>query len=495
MPNADVVIVGSGLAALCTAEKLCQQKNVIIITKRSIKDNNSYMAQGGIAAAIALDDHWCYHYQDTMEAGCYHNNPEAVSYLVQQGSSEIRKLLREGMLFDQDESGLSLGREGAHGKRRILHAGGDATGKYLLEHMLEKVKKHVTIIEHEMVLDLIIEEGICKGIITRDNQQVTYYYAPHTVLATGGIGALYAFSSNQNTITGDGIAMAYRAGAKLADLEFVQFHPTMLYVDGACKGLISEAVRGEGAVLRNSKGEQFMKRYAQGDLSPRDVVSRAIHEQMLQGEKVYLDITPVAGFVERFPSISALCDEYGVCIAHGKIPVVPGAHFHMGGIATNLDGETSVPGLYAVGEVACNGVHGANRLASNSLLEGLVFGGRLGKYLLQKQEEPFSLPIHKEVLYCNTLFPKQEELQHMMMTYAGIVRTEEGLQHAQRWLNQYTAHTENAIEPTNEQMKMKNMLLVAWLIVTAALNRRNSIGGHFRKDFPHREASELHVTI
>ncbi|WP_028402925.1 L-aspartate oxidase [Ectobacillus panaciterrae] len=494
MPNADVLIIGSGIAAFSVAEKLCQEKNVIIITKKTRWHNNSNMAQGGIAAAVASDDHWTNHYNDTLTAGCYYNNKEAVAYLVQQGPSEMQRLVQEGMQFDRDEIGLSLGKEGAHGERRILHAGGDATGKNLLRHFVERIKKQVTIVEHEMVLNLIIQDGTCIGVVTRDNDNVTTaYYAPHTVLATGGIGALYSFSSNDTTITGDGLAMAYRAGADMADLEFVQFHPTMLYINGSCRGLVSEAVRGEGAVLKNTKGERFMEHiHEQGDLAPRDVVAREIHEQILQGEEVYLDISMIDRFSSRFPTISALCKQSGLSLERGRIPVVPGAHFHMGGIRTNLNGETTIRGLYAVGETACNGVHGANRLASNSLLEGIVFGGRLGSYLLQ-QNMRVPKPIHHTapVPMKPIVLPGKEEIQQMMMKCAGIVRTEEGLLEAKRWLEQYMpfdgfgtlAH--EAL--TNEQVMVFNMLTASWLITIAALKRRGSIGGHFRSDFPHLE--------
>jgi L-aspartate oxidase len=491
MPNADVLIIGSGIAAFSVAEKVCQEKNVIIITKETRRRNNSNMAQGGIAAAVAPQDHWINHYNDTLTAGCNYNSKEAVSYLVQQGPKEMQRLIREGMTFDKDENELSLGKEGAHGERRILHAGGDATGKNLLHHFIERIKEKVTIVEHEMVLDLIMQDGVCIGVLTRDNNSViTSYYAPHTVLATGGIGAIYSFSSNDGTITGDGLAMAYRAGAAVTDLEFVQFHPTMLYIDGKCCGLVSEAVRGEGAVLRNTQGERFMENiHEQADLAPRDVVSRAIHEQILHGEEVYLDISMIDHFSLRFPTISALCQNNGLSLEKGRIPVVPGAHFHMGGIQTNLDGETTIPGLFAVGEAACNGVHGANRLASNSLLEGIVFGGRLGNYLLrQKGAVLRRINSEKSVRVKPTALPAKEEIQEIMMKYAGIVRTEEGLLYAKRWLESYmTFDGFGTLEYdvlNNEQVTVFNMLTAAWLITVAALERRESIGGHYRSDFP-----------
>ncbi|MBO9130491.1 L-aspartate oxidase [Bacillus sp. 165] len=495
MPFADVVIIGSGIAALSAAEKLCQTKNVIIITKKKLRNNNSNLAQGGVAVAIADDDHWQKHYTDTLIAGCFHNDETAVQLLVGTGPKEVQRLIQQGMQFDYDGNGkLSLGQEGAHRERRILHAGGDATGANLMDHLLKRVQDKVTFVEDEMVLDFIIQNGRCLGVITRDKEQVTKaYYAPHTILAAGGIGALYTYTSNDSTITGDGIAMMYRAGGILTDLEFVQFHPTMLYVNGRCCGLVSEAVRGEGAVLLNSKQEKFMERvHEQKDLAPRDVVARAIHEQILLEEKVYLDISMIPHFSERFPTISALCEENGIQIDSGLIPVMPGVHFHMGGVKTNLQGDTGIHGLYAVGEVACNGVHGANRLASNSLLEGLVFGSRVGEHILSQEVEGITESISGEsTAGCSILLPQKEHIQDIMMKYVGIVRSEQQLLYAKQWLEQYMVQLDGfgtlpSDSLTSEQIVIVNMLTTAWLITSAALQRKESIGGHYRIDYPLR---------
>lgn len=491
MPNADVLIIGSGVAALRVAQTICHEKNVIIITKKTGRNNNTNLAQGGIAAAVSSSDHPDDHYADTLTAGCHYNNTEAVRYLVEHGPKEMQTLLENGMRFDGDEQGLHLGKEGAHRQRRILHAGGDATGKNLLAHLAEQVLPYVTVVEQEMVLDLIIENQTCHGVVTRDCKgEIQKYYAQSVVLATGGIGGLYAFTSNDCTVTGDGLAMVYRAGGELVDLEFVQFHPTMLHVNGACCGLVSEAVRGEGAILRNGKGERFMMSvHEQQDLAPRDVVARAIHEQMLAGETVYLDISSIANFEERFPTVASLCEKHGVAIQDQSIPVVPGAHFHMGGVKTNCDGETSINRLYAVGEVACNGVHGANRLASNSLLEGLVFGKRVGEHILENSRPRI---VGTDEIVNGDLqqiqLPTKEEIQEMMMQYVGIVRTEEGLLYAKQWLEQYGTYNkplpyENL---TNEDITIINMLTVCHLLTKAALQRRESIGGHYRSDFPNR---------
>lgn len=491
MPSADVVIIGSGVAALSVAKAVCHEKNVILITKKTRQNNNTNLAQGGIAAAVASYDHPDDHYEDTLTAGCYYNHEEAVRYLVEQGPATMNELIERGMAFDVDEHGLHLGKEGAHRKRRVLHAGGDATGKNLLQQLLREVSPYVTIVEHEMLLHVIAEENICRGVITRDEKGETHRYgAEHVVLATGGIGSIYACTSNDESITGDGLAVAYRAGAELVDLEFVQFHPTMLYINGEGNGLVSEAVRGEGAVLINGKGERFMEHvHEQQDLAPRDVVSRAIHEQLLAGEDVYLDITNIGHFTERFPTVSALCEAQNIDITNGKIPVAPGAHFHMGGIKVNENGETSIARLYAVGEVACNGVHGANRLASNSLLEGLVFGKRTGEYILGQKticdvnegREITEAPVMKA-------FPKKQEIQQLMMKYVGIVRTEEGLLYAKEWLKQYDVYDASIQyeELTNEEITIMNMLTVCYLLTKAALERKESIGSHCRSDFPKR---------
>lgn len=499
MPNADVLIIGSGVAALRVAQTICHEKNVMIITKKTRRNNNTNLAQGGIAAAVASYDHPDDHYEDTLTAGCHHNNTEAVRYLVEQGPREMKTLLDNGMRFDSDERGLHLGKEGAHRKRRILHAGGDATGKNLLEHLAEQVFPYVTVVEQEMVLDFMIENQTCHGVITRDSEgNIQKYYVQCVVLATGGIGGVYAFTSNDRTVTGDGLAMVYRAGGELVDLEFVQFHPTMLYVNGDCCGLVSEAVRGEGAILRNEKGERFMTRiHEQQDLAPRDVVARAIHEQMLAGETVYVDISSISNFEERFPTVSFLCKKNGVNIENKYIPVVPGAHFHMGGVKTNCNGETSIHRLYAVGEVACNGVHGANRLASNSLLEGLVFGKRVGEHILANTGLQI---VNRDVMIQGELphiqLPPKEEIQEMMMKYVGIVRTEEGLLYAKQWLEQYGTY--NKMLPyedlTNEDVTIINMLTVCQVLTKAALQRKESIGGHYRSDFPKR-SNEMHEIV
>ncbi|GGE75486.1 L-aspartate oxidase [Priestia taiwanensis] len=483
----DVLIIGSGIAALMTAARLCTKKKVVIITKKHIRDSNSMLAQGGVAVAIAEDDDWKHHFDDTMKAGCYANKEEMVELLVKEGPGIIRSLIDDGLLFDQDEEGnLLLGQEGAHRMRRILHAGGDRTGAFLTEYMIKRVQEHATIIENETAIDLLVRDGVCVGAVTRTEQaRIKTYVAKHTILATGGSGGLYRYTSNAETITGDGIALAYRAGCELEDLEFVQFHPTMLYVNGHAYGLVSEAVRGEGAILVTRTGERVMQGvHEMGDLAPRDVVSREIYKRMLQKEEVFLDISMIANFEKRFPTITALCRQYGISIEGGSIPVVPGAHFHMGGVKTNEYSETSIPNLYAVGEVACQGVHGANRLASNSLLEGLVYGNRLGEHLLcNKHNVSIDDVDYVSMPSIGYSLPTQEEIQHVMMEYVGIVREEVRLLQAREWFESFLLQGEVHVTSfTNEQLTTYNMVTVGWLITKSALERTSSIGAHYRQD-------------
>lgn len=485
MREADVIIVGSGLAALMVAYHLCEHKNVIIFTKSKKETSNSWLAQGGVAAAIHPDDHWLSHYTDTMIAGCEHNDEEAVRILVQEGREAIQQFINLGFSFDVDEHGqLLFGQEGAHRMRRILHAGGDATGKNMVSFLFEKLSNRVTFIENDPVIDLLVSDGRCVGVQTKNGT----YTASAIVIATGGIGQLYAFTSNAETATGDGIAMAYRAGAAVADMEFVQFHPTMLYVDGKAVGLISEAVRGEGAMLVTDDGRRVMDGvHPQKDLAPRDVVSRAIEREMKNGHFVFLDVSMIPHFSSRFPTIASLCERYQIDWRNGLLPVVPGAHFLMGGIVVNVDGETTLPGLYAVGEAACTGVHGANRLASNSLLEALVFSRRVAFQLLNKTEQRLTLKkSERKENNVRVALPTKEDIQRMMTQYVGIVREYDQLFYAKQWFEQYSIDelVNMAPEHDDEKRTIIYMLIVGWLMTTSALKRRESRGAHYRSDEP-----------
>lgn len=490
---ADVVIIGSGIAALIAAERLSAQKNVIIITKSKKENSNSNRAQGGVAAAISRNDHWMNHFEDTLTAGNHHNIEEAVETLVKKGPELLREMINEGMSFDKDKNGqLVLGQEGAHRMRRILHAGGDATGRALVKFMFNRLRENmkVTIIEDMAAVDLIVQNNQCFGTkVKTKSGNIEHLYANDTILAAGGCGGLYSFTSNDPTVTGDGMAIAYRAGADLVDLEFVQFHPTLLYVNGNVKGLISEAVRGEGAVLVTNDGNRLMSGvHPQEDLAPRDVVAREINRAVLNGKQIFLDISMIKDFETRFPTITEMCKRYGLNLETGKIPVVPGAHFHMGGALVDQHGQTSVGHLYAIGEVACTGVHGANRLASNSLLEGIVFANELADYLLCQQHGNCEIPMDQpEEEIAISHLPTKEEVKATMMKYVGIVRDKEGLQYAKAWFEQYLPKNGKHQLPTyfsHEQIAIYNMLQSGWLITTSALMREESRGGHYRSDFP-----------
>ncbi|MBM6619731.1 L-aspartate oxidase [Bacillus suaedaesalsae] len=489
MPKSDVVIIGSGLAALVAASRLCMDKNVIIFTKSNKRHSNSMLAQGGVASSVDQEDSWFSHYQDTLVAGCNHNEEDAVRQLVRNGPLYINEMIKCGMKFDRDNTGnLLLGHEGAHSYRRILHAGGDATGEALISFLLGRLKENCSIIEHHMAIDLIMDDGLCRGVnaLDEDNNLVTYN-ADYVILATGGCGAIYEYTSNDSSVIGDGYAMAFRAGAELLDMEFVQFHPTLLKSNGLAVGLVSEAVRGEGAVLRLGNGLPIMEGiHPLLDLAPRDIVSRAIYNELKNGKDVFLDISMIQNFKERFPTISKLCSENGISIEEGKLPVVPGAHFMMGGIKVNEMSETNIPGLYAVGEVACTRVHGANRLASNSLLEGIVFANRLADSILDGNKPRINknhdkLNVEQAPNYVE--FFSKQDIQKLMMKHVGIVRNREGLEEL---IRQFEPHVHYKINSSwsKESISRMNMITTGWLIASSALRREESRGGHYREDIP-----------
>ncbi|MFS0614649.1 L-aspartate oxidase [Lederbergia ruris] len=495
MNQIDVLIIGSGVAALQLACKLRHDINVMIITKSHIQESNSYLAQGGIAAAIGDPDRSEKHYFDTLEAGRFHNEPSAVEGLTDRAPSLIQSLAQQGCPFDKDEKGkLLLGMEGAHSEKRIIHGGGDATGKTIIDHLLPRIPHHVKVMENHFAFELLVEKDICVGVKTKDeNNQIHCFIANHVVLATGGCGQMYRYSSNAETVTGDGIALAYLAGANIVDMEFIQFHPTLLYVNGKTQGLVSEAVRGEGGRLVTETGKEIMRGvHPLADLAPRHIVSQTIYEHLSQGEDIYLDISQVKDFSKRFPTISRLCQENGLGLEEKRIPVVPGSHFLMGGIQTDLIGRSSLQGLYALGEVACTGVHGANRLASNSLLEGLVMGESLAQWL---NTQSFSKRIRSESSYWQESTDKRmgkplptiEEIQKRMMDHVGIVRTEEGLTEQLQWLESFVgehAGSGNLDLMDKDELTRYFMVITASLVTKAALHRTESRGGHYRMDFP-----------
>ncbi|WP_035350003.1 L-aspartate oxidase [Fictibacillus gelatini] len=484
--QSDVLIIGSGVAGLMAADFLRTKLNVTIITKSTFQQSNSYYAQGGISASIDPNDHWTDHFLDTITAGCFHNEATLTELLVQEAPDIIERLVSIGVPFDKTASGgLSLGREGGHRYPRIIHAGGDQTGAFIVKTLYDRLRKSIRIEEHEFAGDLIIQDGKCIGVWTKNkDDNIHFYYAKHIILATGGMAGLYEVTSNDETITGDGIAMAYRAGAALSDLEFVQFHPTMLYSQGKAHGLVSEAVRGEGARLVTEDGTPIMEgRHPLEDLAPRDIVARAIFKKMEEGLPVYLDITAVKNFATRFPSITKLCEKANIPIKNGRIPIKPGAHFSMGGVITDEWGETSIPHLYAIGEVARTGVHGANRLASNSLLEGMVFAKQTATHILSADcdmpQPDYPIPS----TYSPLILPDKQAIKKTMGEKAGIVRHPVELKEAISWFESFDFSKCNMFCSTYD-LEVINMLTVGWLTATSALMRTESRGGHYRSDYP-----------
>lgn len=489
MIKTDIVIIGSGIAALSVANTLCKNgREVTILTKSLKTSSNSNLAQGGISVALSENDNFNMHYDDTLEAGCYFNNSESVMTLVSNAPEIIMDFINSGMKFDTDEKGnLLFGKEGAHHINRIIHAGGDRTGQMVMKELFSQLNENVTIKENEMVLELRVKNNECSGVITRGKDgNINCYEANYTILATGGIGQLYPCTSNDITITGDGLAMAYRAGLELSALEFVQFHPTMLNIDGKTMGLVSEAVRGDGGILVNQDGVRIMEGvHKLKDLAPRDVVSRAVYDRYLSGERIYLDISNIYGFSERFPYVSEICEQNGVDLSKNLIPVRPGAHFHMGGIKAKPTGETSVDGLYAIGEAACTGVHGANRLASNSLLEGLVFGKLTADNIMNSERTAPFFEFEGADAKIGRL-PSKAEIQNKMMKFIGIVRYKNKIPEIIKWFESFVPDgvdkpfgRVNLEKTTNQQMEIYNMITTGYLIAKAAFERSESLGAHY----------------
>ncbi|TQR17817.1 L-aspartate oxidase [Psychrobacillus soli] len=503
----NCIIVGSGIAAMQLANHLNNKSRVLVITKSTRRASNSYRAQGGIAAAIGKEDTPFFHYEDTIKAGCDYHNEQEVRVLVENGPALIEQLKNAGLPFDKDEIGqLALGMEGAHSRKRIVHCGGDATGKHMMEHLIASIRPTIDVIENRFVYELMIhpDSKKCIGIKAKDpdgNNEV--YFSDNVVLAVGGIGGLFSYTSNDSSVAGDGVALAYRAGAEITDMEFIQFHPTLLYINGKTAGLVSEAVRGEGARLIDQSGIALMKgKHLLEDLAPRHIVAKEIFHQRATGNDVYLDISTIHQFEEKFPTITALCSVNGISIESGKIPVAPGCHFLMGGIAVNSVGQTSIDGLYAIGETAATGVHGANRLASNSLLEGLYYGKKLAVHLNEQIDMNETgvtsfYPIKTSSLNI-PVFPNKEEIQEKMMAYAGIIRTHSELELLKKWLSEYDypSFMANSFDEWSiDNIQKLFMLQTAKLVVNAALLREESRGAHNRKDFSmeNKRWGQLHI--
>lgn len=497
----DFLIIGSGVAGLRAAIELAPYGNVLVVTKEKPSESSTEYAQGGIAAAISDEDRIGIHFEDTLKAGDGLSREDAVKTLVEEGPERIMELISWGAEFDRDGLKLAFTIEAAHSRRRILHAHGDSTGKELERVLLNKVRSSASVRKYPYAfsMDLIINDSECHGAYVLREAEVTALFSKATILATGGAGQIFSRTTNPMVATGDGMAISFRAGAELEDMEFIQFHPTSLYLPAAPQFLLSESMRGEGAVLLNINRQSFMGDYhPMAELAPRDVVSRAIISEMLKTKSnhVYLDLRHmVKGFVkDRFPRILATCLQYDIDITEDLIPVSPAAHYIMGGVKTNLDGETNIKGLYAAGEAACTGLHGANRLASNSLLEGLVFGARAGRTALRTTISPEKRTIHD---FKPSSIKDSDEIRRMlrrlMWEKAGIIRCAESLIEAKERLLLWKEITEKDYLMRNE-LELKNMITVASIIVEAALAREGSVGAHYRTDYKERgEAWQQHI--
>ena len=507
----DYIIIGSGIAGLNTALLAAEHGSVLVVTKGRIDDCNSRYAQGGIAAAIGPGDSATLHQRDTLEAGAGLCDPEAVGVLTGQGPDSIAGLIRWGVPFDTMHGQIALGREGAHSLPRILHAGGDATGQHIENTLAERVQSDssITVLEYTHAIRICVEDGAVAGVevMESDTGERRIISGDVVIIASGGAGQLYRYSTNPQVATGDGVALAFLAGAEVMDMEFYQFHPTALWLEGAPSFLLSEAMRGEGAVLRNADGQPFMEEHhPMADLAPRDVVSRAIASEMerADGRPALLDIThlPAATVSSRFPTIYAECRRYGLDITRDPIPVAPAAHYMMGGVRIDTWGRTNIAGLYACGEAACAAVHGANRLASNSLLDTLVFSRRLVDAALGNAPEyapddvdNVRIPLADRAMVCATVPERgRETLQDLMWRNAGITRNGTRLLLTARILNLWQRTMPTPETATDHELR--NMLVVSRLIVEAALQRRESRGAHYREDFPEpSEEWRRHVVV
>lgn len=506
----EILVIGSGIAGLSTAIKAAEKHCVLVITKNKIKENNTNLAQGGIAVVMSKEDSIEKHIEDTLKTGKGLSDKKAVKLLVTGAIKSIEDLIKWGVKFDKIKGEYSFTCEGGHGTRRILHAKGDATGKEILRILYKKVKenKNIKLLEHSFAIDLITQDGICFGVIVKiKNKGKKIIYASKTVLATGGIGQIYRETTNSIIATGDGMSMAYRKGAILTDMEFVQFHPTTLYVAGAARFLISESVRGEGGILINKYGEEFMKKYHKlRDLAPRDIVSKSILQEMekTNSTNVFLDVRhlPSDFLKKRFPGIRKTCLNFDIDITKDLIPVRPSAHYIIGGIKVNTSGETNIKNLYAVGEVACSYIHGANRLASNSLLEGLVMGEKIGGIISEtvtKKRKTFpTISYKKKNILSEKLDLKDiiNSLKSLMWRNVSIEREEKKLIEAEKMIKFWQKYVMCKEFFSPYGWELQNLLSVAELITKSALLRKESRGVHYRLDYPKERISfKYHIEL
>jgi len=499
----DILIVGAGIAGLRAALAVPSHLDVLVVTKDTLEQSNSFYAQGGIAGVVSPEDRFENHVEDTLRAGAGLCDRAVVEMVVREAPQQINELVEWGTHFDLEDGRLALGREGGHSHSRIVHALGDATGHEVMRAVVARARTatNVTLWDSTFTLDLLTDQGVCVGaVVLRPPQQKLLVWAKQTILASGGAGMVYRETTNPPVATGDGMAAAYRAGAQLRDMEFMQFHPTVLYVAGSSRFLITEAVRGEGAFLRDKNGHRFMPdEDPRAELAPRDIVARAIFRCMdrTQHANVYLDLSHLepAKVRQRFPGIDKVCRGFGLDISKDLIPVRPGAHYMIGGVAVDKHGRTSLPGLWAAGEVSSSGLHGANRLASNSLLEGLVFGTLCGRGAAEAAEQA---PDHLRAGRVESRLhdpPKEDidvadvtnALRSMMVRNMGIVRDRATLLEAERAVAFWCRYALKCNFEGPQGWELQNLLTVARLMIWAALQRQESRGVHFRSDFPDRD--------
>ncbi|MCC6544781.1 MAG: L-aspartate oxidase [Nitrospirae bacterium] len=514
----DFLIIGCGIAGLRAAIELSSHGKVLIVTKDKAFESSSSYAQGGIAVVVADDDSTQHHVEDTLNAGAGLCKKKAVSVLVRDGQFQVQKLIDWGVRFDKHGSDYLVGLEGAHSRRRILHFK-DSTGSEIVRILRKKAleDRNIKKLHKQFAVDLIIQGGVCTGatMLDEDSGRVYRISARATIITTGGAGQLYLRTTNPSGATGDGIALANRAGAVLSDMEFVQFHPTTFALPGAPSFLITEALRGEGAVLRDLNKKRFMHKYHPlAELAPRDELSRAIIRETSKKKEdyVFLDATHMNPLLlrERFPATYNSCIQYNIDLTRDMIPVSPAAHFMIGGIETDTSGRTSIDGLFSAGEVACTGVHGANRLASNSLLEGLVFGARTGiaaaeyagstdvSYINSHKSGINNIAVSRKNNHSHpgpaAVNQIRERLQMVMWKDAGIIRTGSSLEDARINLEGFSGELSNH-GITRRELELVNMMYTSSLIVSSAIKRRESVGAHYREDYPEWSGKKRHIRI
>ncbi len=498
---ADVLVIGGGIAGLRAALGIPERYRVLVITKDEVRESNSHYAQGGIAGVLDPEDRFDNHIADTIAAGKGLCDPLVVEMVVREAPARIAELIEWGTHFDQVDGQVSLGREGGHSHARIAHALGDETGREIMRAVIQKAKSrpNVRVWQNTFSIDLLTHEGRCRGVLVWDRHRgLALVWARAVVLATGGTGQLFRETTNPPIATGDGHSMAFRAGAVLRDMEFMQFHPTVLYLAGSARHLLTEAIRGEGAYLRDCNGDRFMPSYhPMAELAPRDDVSQAIAAQMArtQHPSVYLDLSHLDPELirRRFPGIDRLCRTFALDITRDPIPVCPGAHYMIGGVTVDLAGRTTLPGLWAAGEVSSSGLHGANRLASNSLLEGLVYGSRAAEDIVEQLDRegprplevpPISAPGRRDGHARIDVADVRESLRSLLWRRMGITRNAEGLAEAADRVDRWSRYILPLEFTDPAGWTLQNMLLAARLMIAAATERRESRGVHYRRDFP-----------